>query len=203
MSFSCARGATTSIHRDRGVTTSFPRARGAATSGPRDPERPAAQILRRRNISKIASGEIFIWKVVTRAKQAWPAAGRRLHARLLARRAATGASRGRRRRSAGRPDAVAGSALSCEVRDCESDARRCPRRTSRRSHRCRGSCSRPWWWSGLIRAAVAGDVRVGVARLSRRRRRQGVVALSVGIWDWVAKVCAPKVALIWSPAVLG
>ena len=166
-------------------------------------ERPAAQILRRGNINKIVSGEILIWKVLTRARQAWPAAGRRLHARLLARRAATGASRGHRRRSAGRPNAAAGSALSCEVRDCENDARRCPRRASRRSYECRGSFSRPWWWSGATRAAVVGDVGVGVARLSRRRRRQGVVALSVGIWDWVAEVCAPKIALIWSPALLG
>ena len=56
---------------------------------------------------------------------------------------------------------------------------------------------------GVIRAAEVGDVGVGMARLWRRRRRQGVMALSVGIWDWVANVCAPKVALIWSPAVLG
>ena len=56
---------------------------------------------------------------------------------------------------------------------------------------------------GVIRAAEVGDVGVGMARLWRRRRRQGVMALSVGIWDWMADVCAPKAALIWSPAVLG
>ena len=99
-----------------------------------------AQILRRRKISKIKLGRIWICFVATRAKQARPAEGRRLLARLLARHAATGASRGRRGRSAGRREAVAGRALSCEVRNCEYDARRatvCALRVAR-LHRARG-----------------------------------------------------------------
>ena len=119
--------------------------------------------------------------MVTRARQAWPATGRRLHARLLARRAATGASRGHRRRSAGRPDAVAGSALSSSVRDCKNDAQWCPRRASRRSYGCRGSCSRPWWWSGVTRAALVGDVGVGVARLRRQVSSSAMGLFGIGV----------------------
>ena len=54
--------------------------------------------------------------------------------------------------------AVAGRALSCGVRDCENDARRCPRRASRGRTGCPRSCPRPWWWRGVTRAAVVEGV---------------------------------------------
>ena len=54
--------------------------------------------------------------------------------------------------------AVAGRALSCGVRDCENDARRCPRRASRGRTGCPRSCPRPWWWCGVTRAAVEEGV---------------------------------------------
>ena len=135
-------------------------------------ERPTAQILRRRKISKIELGRIWICFVATRAKQARPAEGRRLLARLLARRATTGALRGRRGRSAGRREAVAGRALSCVVRNCEYDARRCARRASRGRTGCPWSCSRPWRRSRVTRAAVVEGAGAGVARL----------------WSWVGVI---------------
>ena len=119
-------------------------------------ERPAAQILRRRKIRKIKLGQMLICFVVTRARQARPAAGRRLRARLLARRAATSASRGCRRRSVGRREPSQG--LCAGVRDCENDARRCPRRASRGRTGCPRQCPRPWWWRGVTRAAVVEGV---------------------------------------------
>ena len=126
-----------------------------------------------------------------RARETQPAAGRRLHARVLARRAATVASRGRRGRSAGRREAVAGRALSCVVRNCEYDARRCARRASRGRTGCLWSCSWPWRRSRVTRAAVVEGAGAGVARLW-----SWVVAASsvvsgwcrVGGWDMVRQI---------------
>ena len=78
-------------------------------------------------------------------------------------------------------DAIAGSTLSFSVRDCENDARWCPRRASRRSYGCRGSCSRPWWWSGVTRAALVGDVGVGVARLRRQVSSSAMGLFGIGV----------------------
>ena len=118
-------------------------------------ERPAAQILRRQKIRKIKLGQMLICFVVTRARQARPAAGRRLRARLLARRAATSASRGCRRRSVGRREPSQGARCRavCEtakmMRDGVRDARRAVVRGARGRALDRGGGAvspAPLWW---------------------------------------------------------
>ena len=165
--------------------------------------------------------------MVTRARQAWPATRRRLHARLLARRAATGASRGEQRRSAGRRGAFTGRALSREVRDCENDARRCPRRAWRGRTGCPRSCPRPWWWRGVSRATVvagvggravplwthmaiassttgAGWFRVGVGLGGLSKQKY--FARDSAIFTRVVYLCGPQATdfpggKIWAPAI--